>query len=177
MKPLLRLVDHDFFKETLLPAIQKAILRNPEIALESVGNALQGLNIDLSQYVAEVSLNSCLMPSCLVDYQCYSFQVSRLITSNLHAKDDDTRAASVEATASLASQCSDPEAVLVLVRALFAVLGGSEGKLSVNSHKCSLLAALGKVASSCAVSVVSLQPVSVAVFQSSIKVRLCSTIM
>ena len=51
---MLRLLDHSDFKEALLPLMQKAMLRNPEIVLESVANILEGLNIDLSQYVAEV---------------------------------------------------------------------------------------------------------------------------
>ena len=48
-------MDHADFKESLLPLMQKAMLRNPEIVLESVALILEGLNIDLSQYVSEVS--------------------------------------------------------------------------------------------------------------------------
>jgi len=51
---LLKLVDHDTFKNVLLPAMQKAMLRNPEAVLESVAEVLRRLNIDLSQYVKEV---------------------------------------------------------------------------------------------------------------------------
>ena len=98
--------------------------------------------------------------------------MAKPICSNLHAKDDDVRCSAVEATSALASQCSDPEAVLLLVRALFAVLNGSEGKLSVNAHKCSLLVAVGKVADSCcAVSTTSVQPVCKEVFELATKVR------
>ncbi len=98
--------------------------------------------------------------------------MSKHLGANLHAKDDDTRSAAVEAVAALASQCSDAEALSSLVKALFAVLGGSEGKLTVNAHKCSLLAALGKVATCAnAVSATSVQGVCVQVFDSAIKVR------
>ncbi len=76
----------------------------------------------------------------------------------------------MSSAASLASQCSDADALLSLVRTLFSVLGGSEGKLSVNAHKCSLLEALGKVAVKASVSVSSLQPVCVEVFESACKV-------
>lgn len=51
---MLRLATHESFKATLLPAMQKALLRNPEIVLDSVADILGGLSIDLSQYVAEV---------------------------------------------------------------------------------------------------------------------------
>ncbi len=167
--PLLRMADHAAFKETVLPAMQKAMLRNPEIVLESIGSILAGLNIDLSQYVADVSKHQNNIYR--KKKSCSTFQLSKHLGANLHAKDDDTRSAAVEAVAALASQCSDAEALSSLVKALFAVLGGSEGKLTVNAHKCSLLAALGKVATCAnAVSATSVQGVCVQVFDFAIKV-------
>ena len=47
-------VTHEEFKETVKPAMLKAMLRNPEVVLETNGLILAGLGIDLSQYVAEV---------------------------------------------------------------------------------------------------------------------------
>ena len=49
--------------------------------------------------------------------------------------------------ATLAKQCSDSEAIKTLLSIVFGVLGGSEGKLSVNTQKISLLCAAGKLAS------------------------------
>ena len=51
---ILKRVSHDEFKETLKPAMLKAMLRNPEVVLETNGLILSGLGIDLSQYVTEV---------------------------------------------------------------------------------------------------------------------------
>jgi len=68
----------------------------------------------------------------------------------------------VEAVAALAAQCSDADAVSKLTTVLFDVLNGSEGKLAVNSHKCSLLEALGRV-SKCPVTGASVQPLCVQV--------------
>ena len=56
-----------------------------------------------------------------------------------------------------------------LLKALFAVLGGSEGKLSVNTHKLSLLAAIGNLSKN-AVSANSLQEVIVGAVDCFIKV-------
>lgn len=100
------------------------MLRNPELCLESIAHLLGSLKIDLSQYVGELQ---------------------KPFGTNLHAKDDLTRDYAVMAVASLAGQCSDPEAVQTLLKTIFAVLGGSEGKLSVNTQKISLITAAGCV--------------------------------
>ena len=123
--PLLRRVNHDEFKDHVLPSLLKAMLRNPELVMGTVGHLLTGLKIDLSQYAE---------------------QLGKPFASQLHAKDDTTRDEAVAAVASLAIQCSDPEAVKSLLTVIFGVLGGSEGKLSVNTQKMSLLDAAGKLA-------------------------------
>lgn len=52
--PFLKRFNHDNFKNNLLPALQKAMLRNPEVILEAVGLIISGLNIDLSQYALDL---------------------------------------------------------------------------------------------------------------------------
>ncbi len=147
--PLLRHTSHDEFKDLLLPAAQKAMLRNPEVVLGSVAAVLEGLvNLDLSRYVDDLK---------------------KPFGANLHAKDDATRADAGAATAALAAQCSDPDAVSRLLDALFAVLGGSEGKLSQNAQKMSLLEAAGK-ASNNAVTGAALQTVTSAAVVHFVKV-------
>ena len=123
--PLLRRINHEEFKEHILPSVLKAMLRNPEIVMGTVGHLLSGLKIDLSQYAE---------------------QLGKPFASQLHAKDDITRDEAVASVASLAIQCSDPEAIKSLLTVIFGVLGGSEGKLSVNTQKMSLLDAAGKLA-------------------------------
>ena len=123
--PLLRRVNHEEFKEHLLPAMLKAMLRNPEVVMGTISRIFEGLNIDLSQYADDLG---------------------KPFASQLHAKDDDLRDEAVAAVASLSKHCSDPEAVKSLLAMIFGVLGGSEGKLSVNTQKISLLEAAGKVA-------------------------------
>ena len=53
-RPLLVRVAHDKFQTLLLPAIQRAILRNPEVILRCVGPILSGLSLDLSQYCLDI---------------------------------------------------------------------------------------------------------------------------
>lgn len=53
-QPLLKYITHEEFKKSLLPAMQKAMLRNPEIILECVGHVMLRLSLDLSQYAKEI---------------------------------------------------------------------------------------------------------------------------
>ena len=44
-------VDHAMFKETVLPAVDRAMLRNPEVQLEAYAALLDSVTLDLSAYV------------------------------------------------------------------------------------------------------------------------------
>ncbi|XP_017884303.1 eIF-2-alpha kinase activator GCN1 [Ceratina calcarata] len=122
--PLLRRISHEEFKNQLLPAIQKAMLRNPEIIIESVGCILAGLSLDLSQY---------------------SQEISKGLFANLHSKEDLVRDEAVGACRRLALQCSDTTALENLLSSVFAVFHGSEGKLTVATHKISVLQGAGNL--------------------------------
>ncbi|KAF5292015.1 hypothetical protein FQA39_LY14132 [Lamprigera yunnana] len=122
--PLLKMVNHEQFKGVLLPALLKAMLRNPEIIIECVGLVISGLTIDLSAYASEIGKG--------------------LIT-NLHSKDDLARKESVAACKLLAQQCSDSGALEVLVKQVFAVFHGSDGKLTVLEQKLSILEGIGNL--------------------------------
>lgn len=122
--PLLRRLTHEEFKTQLLPALQKAMLRNPEIIIESVGHILNGLSLDLSQY---------------------SQEISKGLFANLHSKEDLVRDEAVEACRKLALQCSDTTALEMLLSSVFAVFHGSEGKLTVATHKISVLQGAGNL--------------------------------
>ncbi|XP_076236761.1 lethal (3) 80Fj [Calliopsis andreniformis] len=122
--PLLRRITHDEFKSQLLPALQKAMLRNPEIIIESVGHILSGLCLDLSQY---------------------SQDISKGLFANLHSKEDLVRDEAVGACRRLALQCSDTTALENLLSSVFAIFHGSEGKLTVTTHKISVLQGAGNL--------------------------------
>ncbi|XP_043511247.1 eIF-2-alpha kinase activator GCN1 [Frieseomelitta varia] len=122
--PLLRRISHDEFKSQLLPALQKAMLRNPEIIIESVGHILSGLSLDLSQY---------------------SQDISKGLFANLYSKEDLVRDEAVGACRRLALQCSDTAALENLLSSVFAVFHGSEGKLTVATHKISVLQGAGNL--------------------------------
>lgn len=122
--PFLRRLTHEEFKSHLLPALQKAMLRNPEIIIESVGHILNGLSLDLSQYCQDISKG---------------------LFANLHSKEDLVRDEAVVACRKLASQCSDTTALEAMLSSVFAIFHGSEGKLTVATHKISVLQGAGNL--------------------------------
>lgn len=120
--PFLKRISHDDFKDQMLPALQKAMLRNPEIIIEAVGRILTSLSLDLSRYTKDISKG---------------------LFANLHAKDDLVRDAAADACRRLSLQCSDSSAVEGLLSSIFAVFNGSEGKLTMATHKISVLQGAG----------------------------------
>lgn len=54
-KALLSRLSHEDFRSQLLPAVQKAMLRNPEIILPCLSYIISGLSLDLSQYALDIT--------------------------------------------------------------------------------------------------------------------------
>uniref|UniRef100_A0A670ZVW9 GCN1 activator of EIF2AK4 n=1 Tax=Pseudonaja textilis TaxID=8673 RepID=A0A670ZVW9_PSETE len=52
--PLLRYVSHSEFKDLMLPALQKSLLRSPENAIETISCLLASVTLDLSQYALDI---------------------------------------------------------------------------------------------------------------------------
>ncbi|CAN8015116.1 unnamed protein product [Ixodes persulcatus] len=123
-RSLLRHVTHDDFKGQLLPALQKAMLRNPEIIMESVAHVMQGVSLELSPYLGDLG---------------------KSIAQHLIAKDEACRQGAVVALRHLAKQCGSQEALEVLLSHLVEVLNGSEGKLSTTEQRLGVLMGFGEV--------------------------------
>ncbi|KAF1388856.1 hypothetical protein PFLUV_G00067070 [Perca fluviatilis] len=117
----LRHVSHSEFKELLLPALQKTMLRSPENAMQTVSCMLLAVTLDLSQYAMDIG---------------------KAIASQLKANNAELMEQAVQAMQNLAQQCSDPSAVQDIVTHLFKILGGSEGKLTVVAQKMSVLSGI-----------------------------------
>ena len=124
-EPFLCLLTHDDFKQHLLPALQKAMLRNPEIIIDSVGHILSGLSLDLSRYSGD--------------------ELTKGLFANLRSKEDTVRDEAANVCKRLAQQCSDATCLDKLLSSIFALFHGSEGKLTVVTHKLSVLEAAGNL--------------------------------
>ncbi|GFR94660.1 translational activator GCN1-like, partial [Elysia marginata] len=100
---LLRHCSHDEFKDQVLPAAQKAMLRNPEVIQDAVSELVRGVKLDLSQYALDVM---------------------KLFAGPISSKDETSRTIAVQAMKNLAIQCSDSGAIEKLAQNLFKILGG-----------------------------------------------------
>ncbi|KAJ3604484.1 hypothetical protein NHX12_029224 [Muraenolepis orangiensis] len=115
---MLHHVSHAEFKDLLLPAMQKAMLRSPENAMQTVCCLLSSVTLDLSQYAMDVG---------------------KAVASQLKANNAQLTEEAIKAMQNLAQQCSDPTAIQDVVTHLFKILGGSEGKLTVVAQKISVI--------------------------------------
>uniref|UniRef100_A0A8D1U1R5 Stalled ribosome sensor GCN1 n=1 Tax=Sus scrofa TaxID=9823 RepID=A0A8D1U1R5_PIG len=122
--PLLRYMSHSEFKELILPTIQKSLLRSPENVIETISSLLASVTLDLSQYALDIVKG-----------------LAGQLKSNSPRLMDEA----VLALRNLARQCSDSSATEALARHLFAILGGSEGKLTIVAQKISVLSGIGSV--------------------------------
>ncbi|KAG9269979.1 eIF-2-alpha kinase activator GCN1 [Astyanax mexicanus] len=118
---VLRHVSHSEFKDQLLPTLQKALLRSPENAMQTVSSLLASLTLDLSQYAMDIGKG---------------------LASQLKASNTELMDQAVQALQNLSQQCSDPTAVQNLVTHLFGILGGSEGKLTTVAQKMNVLSGI-----------------------------------
>lgn len=117
-KILLEAVTKDEVKATLLPAMQRAILRNPEIVLEGVGYIVRELKADISEL---------------------SVDLGKVLIQNLYSKNDISRSESVDSLREIAKKTSDAKAIETLLTQIFSVLGGSDGKITVAEYRINLL--------------------------------------
>lgn len=115
---LLKSVTLDEFKKTILPALQRAMLRSPEIILQGVGAIVHELEIDVSDFAVDLG---------------------KTLIQNLYSKDDTARVEAVESLKQVAIKCSDPKSIEALVKQTFAVFNGSDGKITVAEYRINIL--------------------------------------
>lgn len=117
-KILLEAMTKDEVKTVLLPAMQRAMLRNPEIVLEGVGYIVRELKADISES---------------------SVDLGKVLIQNLYSKNDASRSESVDSLKEIAKKTSDAKAIETLLTQIFSILGGSDGKITVAEYRINLL--------------------------------------
>ncbi|KAM8961528.1 stalled ribosome sensor GCN1 isoform 1-T1 [Pelodytes ibericus] len=122
--PLLQHFSHSEFKDQILPMLQKSLLRSPENVIETISSLFVSVTLDLSQYALDLGKG---------------------LAGQLKSNNSNLMDGAVIALQNLAHQCSDPTAVEALGRHLFAILGGSEGKLTAVAQKMSILSGIGSL--------------------------------
>lgn len=117
-KILIESMTQDDVKTVLLPAMQRSMLRNPEIVLEGVGYIVRELTVDISESTVELG---------------------KVLIQNLYSKNDISRSEAVTSLKEVAKKCSDAKAIEALITQIFSVLGGSDGKITVAEYRINLL--------------------------------------
>ncbi|XP_073812308.1 lethal (3) 80Fj [Musca autumnalis] len=121
---LLNAISKHEFETKLLPPMQRAVLRNPEIVMEAVGLIIQELNFDFSPY---------------------AIQLTNVIIPNLCSKDESTRKEAAETVNKLASKCADVNVICGILKALFETLNGSGNKVTVAEIRINILECAGNL--------------------------------
>ena len=123
---LAKLVTDDIFAQQLLPAFQKAILRNPEVAFEIFSTVIQSARVRLDKHVNDLA---------------------KLLSSQLISKQEDLGELAVQACAAVSCRLGSVETVQALIKHLVAVFNGSEGKLATVQQRCCVVSGVGSLES------------------------------
>ncbi|KAG8097980.1 hypothetical protein GUJ93_ZPchr0013g37826 [Zizania palustris] len=126
-KPLFLEMGHEDFKNIVVPSCIRMLKRNPEIVLQSIGYLLKTVRLDLSKYCME------FMP-VLLHQSRHSVEERRIIA--------------LTTVGTLSGKSSDPDALPSMFNAIKAILGGSEGKLSLPYQRIGMINALEQLSSS-----------------------------
>ncbi|KAJ8498675.1 hypothetical protein OPV22_009227 [Ensete ventricosum] len=126
-QPLFTSMEHENFKNLVHPSAIKALKRNPEVVLESIGDLLKMVNLDLSKYVSEF--------------------LSVVLPQARHA-DEGRRIGALTVIRFLSQKCSDPDSLPSIFNAVKAVLGGSEGKLTLPYQRIGMMSAIEELSKS-----------------------------
>lgn len=117
-KNFLATISKDEFKSTIFPAMQRSMLRNPEIVLEGVGFIVRELTFDINESTVDLG---------------------KVLIQNLYSKSDNSRIEAVNSLKEVAKKCSDAKSIDTLLTQIFSVLGGSDGKITVAEYRINLL--------------------------------------
>nr|XP_019554630.2 eIF-2-alpha kinase activator GCN1 [Aedes albopictus] len=121
---VLSAITKDEFKATILPALQRSMLRSPEVILRAVGAMVSEIPVDVSDFAMDLG---------------------KTLVQNLASKDETVRQEAVESLKQVAMKCSAPKAVEALLKEVFAVFNGSGGKITVVELRINLLQGAGNL--------------------------------
>lgn len=119
--PLFMHIEHEDFKTLVFPSCVKMLKRNPEIVLESIGELLKSVKLDLSKYASEI--------------------LSVVLPQARHAE-EGRRVRALSIIGCLSQMSSDPDTQSSMFTSIKNILGGSEGKLTVPYQRVGMVNAI-----------------------------------
>ncbi|XP_055603671.1 eIF-2-alpha kinase activator GCN1 [Uranotaenia lowii] len=121
---LFRTISKDEFKSVILPALQRSMLRSPEVILRAVGAIVSEVQADLSDF---------------------GLDLGKALVQNLASKDETLRQEAVESLKQVSLKCKEVKAIEALLKEVFAVLNGSGGKITVVELRINVLQGAGNL--------------------------------
>lgn len=115
-------ISRDEFQSILLPSLQKAILRNPEISLILMVHIIEYLNMDLSDFTLDIC---------------------KILGAHLHSKNELLQEESLEAVKIMSQKCTEYNAIESALIYFVKIYNGSEGKLTVLGHRHTMIKSIG----------------------------------
>ncbi|XP_055374977.1 eIF-2-alpha kinase activator GCN1 [Condylostylus longicornis] len=123
-KSFLNNLNESEFKDSILPAIQRSMLRNPELILENISTIISEIQFDISDYCSSLA-------KALVPY--------------LYSKEESARKDSLEALSSITVKCSKIETILDILKCCFEALNRSSDKITVAEYRINIFKAIGNL--------------------------------
>lgn len=115
---ILQTINEEEFETKILPPLQRALLRSPEIMLKAVGLIIREINIDFSPY---------------------ALKIAKVLFQNLYSKDETARTDSVASIKELSMKINDADIIAQMLEILFGIFNGTEGKISVAEHRINII--------------------------------------
>ncbi|GAB0090658.1 Translational activator Gcn1 [Sergentomyia squamirostris] len=121
---ILNSITKEEFHLSILPALQRAMLRSPEIILQGVGAIVREVDVDMSDFAMEMG---------------------KTLIQNLYSKNDVTRQEAADSLKYLSGKCSNAETIENLLKHIFGVWNGSDGKITVVEYRINVLSGIGNL--------------------------------
>lgn len=115
---ILQSITKDEFQSSILPALQRAMLRSPEVILQGVGAIVREVDVDMSDFAMDMG---------------------KTLIQNLYSKNDVSRQEAAESLRYLSEKCENAETIEKLLQHIFGVWNGSDGKITVVEYRINVL--------------------------------------
>ncbi|XP_059612340.1 stalled ribosome sensor GCN1 [Phlebotomus argentipes] len=121
---ILQSITKEEFQTLILPALQRAMLRSPEIILQGVGAIVKEVDVDMSDFAMDMG---------------------KTLIQNLYSKNDVTRQEAADSLKYLSEKCENAETIEKLLKHIFGVWNGSDGKITVVEYRINVLQGVGNL--------------------------------
>lgn len=132
-------LDFKDFSDTILPSLQKSILRSAETSLSLLVYIFEPLKFDLSP----ISQGKFFEFFFFIEIGIFFSEIGKILGNFIHSKEETLQEESLHSVQIFIKKCSSTESVEFLICHFAKIFNGSEGKLTVLSQKVSVIKSIG----------------------------------